>query len=191
MSKKEEESEEEEEDSEDVKQTEEKPHQNVHENGEREVNEEEQEEGEHVVEVASQHLSETHVNQEAAEKVMTLSESLQAADVHLVSSTGLKPQETAAGCDVQQKQGESTTEQQDSTHKDDDDEPAESSSPDDGQESVFKPNSAVSSEAAKEIVEDVDHVEETNVAPEKAFGPPANPPPPPNAPQNNIKEETR
>uniref|UniRef100_A0A7N6BEI3 peptidylprolyl isomerase n=1 Tax=Anabas testudineus TaxID=64144 RepID=A0A7N6BEI3_ANATE len=84
-------------------------------------------------------------------------ESLLATDVHPVSLTELKPQETAEECEEQQEQGKT----------------------------------AADSKAGKEIVDDGEHVEETFGDAQKAFGPPTNPPPPPNALQNSPKDDTR
>lgn len=191
---------EDEEESDDVKQTEKELHQNVHENGEREDKEEEKEEETHVVEVAFKQVSEPQVNQKVAseEEAKTVSESetqsqaepLQASDLHSVSSAGLKPE-------VEQEQGEhsipeTTTEQKDTIKSaDPDDEPDENSSPENGQETVSEPNASLNSKVARENVDNSEHVEEMNAASQKAFGPPANPPPPPNALQNNPGEDTR
>lgn len=193
VSKKEEETEEEDKEESDVEPTEKKLYHNVHENGEREVKEEEQ--GEHVVEVASQDISETQANQEVAEKdTKTVSESetqgpaesLLATDVHPVSLTELKPQETAEECEEQQEQGKTAAEHNDNLKSafPNEDDP-------DNDETMSEPNADLSSKAGKEIVDDGEHVEETFGDAQKAFGPPTNPPPPPNALQNSPKDDTR
>ncbi|XP_026198713.1 FK506-binding protein 15 isoform X2 [Anabas testudineus] len=192
VSKKEEETEEEDKEESDVEPTEKKLYHNVHENGEREVKEEEQ--GEHVVEVASQDISETQANQEVAEKdTKTVSESetqgpaesLLATDVHPVSLTELKPQETAEECEEQQEQGKTAAEHNDNLKSafPNEDDP-------DNDETMSEPNADLSSKAGKEIVDDGEHVEETFGDAQKAFGPPTNPPPPPNALQNSPKDDT-
>ncbi|XP_035514553.1 FK506-binding protein 15 isoform X2 [Morone saxatilis] len=209
--------EEEEEESDDVKQREEreeKPHQNVHVNGEREVKEEEQ----HVAELASHQVGETQMDQEeAAEKELKTQsqvEGLAATDLHPVSSTESKPLETKAEAEVQSKQAEhsgpdssteaevqskqaehsgpdSSTEEEDTKKSaDPDDKPDESSPPEDAQEPVSESSAAVSGGVDKESVDDGEQVGEMNATSQKAFGPPANPPPPPNALQNSSGEDT-
>nr|XP_019957896.1 PREDICTED: FK506-binding protein 15 [Paralichthys olivaceus] len=202
LPKKEEDTEEQEEEaSDDVKQREEKPHQNVHVNGERQVKEDEkEEEEEHEAELDSHHVSETQVNQDisAQEETETLTESktqsqsetLQATDLHPVSSSeGLRQDPAAAAeSEEQQEQGEhpvpeSPTESRDSNKSAPaDDGSDQSAAPDDGQE-----RAAESSEVGKENMDKREHVGEINADPEKAFGPPANPPPPPDTVQNSSR----
>ncbi|XP_071337925.1 FK506-binding protein 15 isoform X2 [Trachinotus anak] len=182
--KEEEAEEQEEEESDDVKQKEEKPLQNAYVNGERQVKEEE-----HEVEPDSHRVSETQTNQEVAAEEETetatesttqsLTEDLQATDLQPASSTEQKPQETAAAePEAQQEPGKTPT-----GTGGPDDGPDESSPPEDEQEPVSDRNAAVSSE-----VDNVGH--ENNAAPQKAFGPPANPPPPPNALQDGSGDDT-
>lgn len=196
-----------EEQTDDVKQREETPHQNVHVNGEREVKEEAKEEEEHVAESDSPQVCESQVDQEveaeketeavAESKTQSQAEALEDTDLHPVPSTEPKPQETAAKSKAQQEQAEHSapktfTEKKDtSTSADPDVEPAQSSPPEAGQEPVSETNAAGSSEGDKESVDSGEHVGETNAASLKAFGPPANPPPPPNALQNSSGEDTR
>ncbi|XP_069378932.1 FK506-binding protein 15 isoform X2 [Paralichthys olivaceus] len=202
LPKKEEDTEEQEEEaSDDVKQREEKPHQNVHVNGERQVKEDEkEEEEEHEAELDSHHVGETQVNQDisAQEETGTLTESktqsqsetLQATDLHPVSSSeGLRQDPAAAAeSEEQQEQGEhpvpeSPTESRDSNKSAPaDDGSDQSAAPDDGQE-----RAAESSEVGKENMDKREHVGEINADPEKAFGPPANPPPPPDTVQNSSR----
>ncbi|XP_040011066.1 FK506-binding protein 15 isoform X2 [Xiphias gladius] len=197
----------EEEESDDVKEREEKPHQNVHVNGERQIKEEEKEEEEHMAELDSHQISENQMNQEVAavkeietvteSKTQSQAEALQATDLHPVSSTERKTHEKAAESEVQQEQGEhsvpETTKETKDTNKsaDPDDGPDESSPPEDGQETVSERNAAVSSEVDEETLDNGEHVGGLNAASQKAFGPPANPPPPPNVLQNSSGEDTR
>uniref|UniRef100_A0A7N6BS57 peptidylprolyl isomerase n=1 Tax=Anabas testudineus TaxID=64144 RepID=A0A7N6BS57_ANATE len=137
----------------------------------------------------------TQANQEVAEKdTKTVSESetqgpaesLLATDVHPVSLTELKPQETAEECEEQQEQGKTAAEHNDNLKSafPNEDDP-------DNDETMSEPNADLSSKAGKEIVDDGEHVEETFGDAQKAFGPPTNPPPPPNALQNSPKDDTR
>ncbi|XP_034451622.1 FK506-binding protein 15 isoform X1 [Hippoglossus hippoglossus] len=204
--------EQEEEASDDVKQREEKPRQNVHVNGERQVKEEEEEEKEeeHEAELDSHHVSETQMNQDIGQeetetstesKTQSQSETLQATDLHPVSISEGSLQEpaaeeaaaetaaaaAAAESEGQQEQGEppvpeSPTESRDSN---------KSAHPDDGSDQSSAPDdgqesAAESSEVDKENIENNrEDVEEKNAAPEESFGPPANPPPPPDTLQNS------
>ncbi|XP_022614861.1 FK506-binding protein 15 isoform X1 [Seriola dumerili] len=192
LHKKEEEAEEqEEEESDDVKRRKEKPHQNVHVNGERQVKEEEkedqeeeEEEEEHVAELDSHHISGTQMNQDVAAEIETetvtesktqsQTEASQATDLHPASSTEHKPQGTEF--EVQQELGETTPEPEDKS-ADPDDGFDESSPPEDEQEPVSGKNN-------------VEHEAEINTASQKAFGPPADPPPPPTALQDSSGEHT-
>uniref|UniRef100_A0AAQ5XMY7 peptidylprolyl isomerase n=1 Tax=Amphiprion ocellaris TaxID=80972 RepID=A0AAQ5XMY7_AMPOC len=199
--KKEEEAEEKEEESEAVKQSEEKPLQNVHVNGKKEAKQEENEDGENVADSGSLRVGEIQVDQSAAtekeaetvteSKTQSQAEASQATDLHSVSTTALQPQETAAAAEseVQHEQGQpsatETYEGNESTHPDDG--PDTSLPPEDGQEAVSDSKAAVSTEVDPERAP----VDEPNDAPQKAFGPPANPPPPPNMLQNNSGEDTR
>nr|XP_046241602.1 FK506-binding protein 15 isoform X3 [Scatophagus argus] len=190
------EEEEEEEESDDVQQREELPQTNIHVNGEREVKEDEKKEEEPVAELDSHQVSETQMDQEAAaeKETETITESqpqskaeaLAANDLHPVSSSELKSKETTVmEPEVQQEQAErsvSTEEKDTNSSADPEDEPA------DGQESVSERNAAVSIEVHKESMDDGEHVGEMTAASQKAFGPPANPPPPPSAPQNSTGE---
>ncbi|XP_054867665.1 FK506-binding protein 15 isoform X4 [Amphiprion ocellaris] len=198
--KKEEEAEEKEEESEAVKQSEEKPLQNVHVNGKKEAKQEENEDGENVADSGSLRVGEIQVDQSAAtekeaetvteSKTQSQAEASQATDLHSVSTTALQPQETAAAAEseVQHEQGQpsatETYEGNESTHPDDG--PDTSLPPEDGQEAVSDSKAAVSTEVDPERAP----VDEPNDAPQKAFGPPANPPPPPNMLQNNSGEDT-
>uniref|UniRef100_A0AAQ5ZGV5 peptidylprolyl isomerase n=1 Tax=Amphiprion ocellaris TaxID=80972 RepID=A0AAQ5ZGV5_AMPOC len=194
-------SEEKEEESEAVKQSEEKPLQNVHVNGKKEAKQEENEDGENVADSGSLRVGEIQVDQSAAtekeaetvteSKTQSQAEASQATDLHSVSTTALQPQETAAAAEseVQHEQGQpsatETYEGNESTHPDDG--PDTSLPPEDGQEAVSDSKAAVSTEVDPERAP----VDEPNDAPQKAFGPPANPPPPPNMLQNNSGEDTR
>ncbi|XP_038559429.1 FK506-binding protein 15 isoform X1 [Micropterus salmoides] len=204
-----EEEEEEEDDSDDLKQREEGPHQNEHVNGERDVKEDETEEKEHSTESDSHHVSETQVDQEVAAeketetatevKVQSQAEALETTGPNPLSSPEPKPQETAATeSEAQQEQPEHSTElntetsieEKDSNkYADRDDEPEESSPLEDGQETVSERNAAASSQVDKESVNDGEHIGEMNAASPKAFGPPVDPPPPPNALQNSSGED--
>ncbi|XP_022065532.2 FK506-binding protein 15 isoform X4 [Acanthochromis polyacanthus] len=194
----EEEAEEEEEESEDVKQSEEKPLQNV--NGKKEESkQEEKEEEESVADSGSLHVSEVQVDQDAASenetetvlesKTQSQAEASAATDLHSVSTTAPEPQETAAAeSEVHHEQGQpsapETCEGSESAHPDDG--PDKSLPPEDGQAVVSDSKAAVSTEVGPERAP----VEELNDAPHKAFGPPANPPPPPNMLQTNSGEDT-
>ncbi|XP_056232583.1 FK506-binding protein 15 isoform X4 [Seriola aureovittata] len=179
--------EQEEEESDDVKRKKEKPHQNVHVNGERQVKEEEkeEEEEEHVAELDSHHISGTQMNQDVAAEIETetvtesktqsQTEASQATDLHPASSTEHKPQGTEF--EVQQELGETTPEPEDKS-ADPDDGFDESSPPEDEQEPVSGKNN-------------VEHEAEINTASQKAFGPPADPPPPPTALQDSSAEHAR
>ncbi|XP_076587173.1 FK506-binding protein 15 isoform X2 [Chaetodon auriga] len=200
--------EEEDQESDDVKQREETPHQNVHVNGEKGVKEEEKEEEEHVVESDSHQVSETQMDQGvAAEKetdtateseTQSQAEAVAATDLHPVSSTEVKLQETASSeSEVQQEQEQAEHSVQESCAEvkdakksaDPDDEPGESSPPENEQEAASEKNAAVSSEVDKESTADINHGGDVNAASQKTFGPPANPPPPP-ALQNSSGEGT-
>uniref|UniRef100_A0A3Q1GLB1 peptidylprolyl isomerase n=1 Tax=Acanthochromis polyacanthus TaxID=80966 RepID=A0A3Q1GLB1_9TELE len=194
----EEEAEEEEEESEDVKQSEEKPLQNV--NGKKEESkQEEKEEEESVADSGSLHVSEVQVDQDAASenetetvlesKTQSQAEASAATDLHSVSTTAPEPQETAAAeSEVQHEQRQpsapETCEGSESVHPDDG--PDKSLPPEDEQAVVSDSKAAVSTEVGPERAP----VEELNDAPHKAFGPPANPPPPPNMLQTNSGEDT-
>ncbi|XP_044051903.1 FK506-binding protein 15 isoform X3 [Siniperca chuatsi] len=197
--KKEEVEEEEEEESDDMKQREEVTHQNVHVNGEKEIKEDEKEEKEHVAESYSHQDSEIQMDQEvAAEKETETALKIQ-SEAETLETTGLHPQtpqETAAAeSEVQQEQpehsvAETSTEEKDTNkYADRDGEPGEGSPPEDGQETVSKRNAAVSSEVDKGTVDEGEHVGEINAASQKAFGPPTDPPPLPNALQNSSGED--
>ncbi|XP_053276467.1 FK506-binding protein 15 isoform X1 [Pleuronectes platessa] len=203
LPKKEEDAEEQEEEaSDDVKQREEKPRRNV--NGERHVKEEEKEE-EHEAELNSHHVSETQMNQDIGHeetetstesKTQSQTETLQATDLHPVSFSEGSLQEpaeeaaaaAAAESEGQQEQGEppvpeSPTESRDSNKSaQPDDGSDQSSAPDDGQESA-----AESIWVDKENVDNREHVEEKNAAPEESFGPPVKPPPPPDTIQKSSR----
>ncbi|XP_030579634.1 FK506-binding protein 15 isoform X1 [Archocentrus centrarchus] len=207
--KKEEEMEEEEEKSENVKQKAEKPHQNVHVNGEREVRKDEKEE-EHVADLDSHQVSDTLVGQEeAAEKETetgseakrtSQQEHSESTNIHAVATTEIESQDTvvvaaiaAPQCEVSQEEGqqaapESSAEEKDvikSLNLD------ERLPPEDGQETVSERNAAVTSEVDVESMEENgEHEEEINAASQKAFGPPSNPPPPPSALQNSSGDDT-
>ncbi|XP_040897863.1 FK506-binding protein 15 isoform X2 [Toxotes jaculatrix] len=208
LPKKEEEAEEqEEEESDDSKHREDKPHHNLHVNGERQIKEEEKDEEEPVAESDSHQVNETQLDQEGGaaketeteteSKTQSQAETLQAPDPHPVSSSEQTPQERAATeSEGQQEQGEQSVPETPTEPKDTDksadpgDGPDESSPPEDGQESVSERNAAVSSEVDKESTDNGEHVGDMNAASEKAFGPPANPPPPPNAVQNISGQDT-
>ncbi|XP_018524829.1 FK506-binding protein 15 isoform X3 [Lates calcarifer] len=199
LSKKKEEAEEQEEkESDDVKQREERPHQNVQVNGERQVQEEEKEEEEPVAELDSHQVSEAQINQEVSVenetetvtelKTQSQAELSQATHHHPVLSTEQEPHGTAAAeSEVQQEPGEHSVPK---NPTDPDDGPDESSPPEDEQETVLERNAAMSSEVGGESLDKGDHVGEMNAASQKAFGPPANPPPPPTALQNSPGEGT-
>ncbi|GAA6226673.1 FK506-binding protein 15 isoform X3 [Lates japonicus] len=206
LSKKQEEAEEQEEkESDDVKQREERSHQNVHVNGERQVQEEEKEGEEPVAELDSHQVSEAQINQEVSVenetetvtelKTQSQAEASQAAHHHPVLSTEQEPHGTAATeSEVQQEQGEhsvpKTPTEPNDRSTDPDDGPDESSPPKDGQETVLERNAAMSSEVDEESLDKGEHVGEMNAPSQKAFGPPANPPPPPTALQKSPGEGT-
>lgn len=160
-----------------------------------------------MAELDSHQISENQMNQEVAavkeietvteSKTQSQAEALQATDLHPVTSTERKTHEKAAESEVQQEQGEhsvpETTKETKDTNKsaDPDDGPDESSPPEDGQETVSERNAAVSSEVDEETLDNGEHVGGLNAASQKAFGPPANPPPPPNVLQNSSGEDTR
>lgn len=200
---KEEEAEEEEEESDDVKHMEEKPHQNVHVNGEGQVGEEEQEKEEEEeqegAELDSPRVSENQRDQEvsAQDKTETETESKtqsqtevsQAADLHPVSLSEVTPHETAAAeCEGQRAQVEHSVPESPTEPRDADatagpeDRHDRSSAPVDGQESA-----AVSREVDEENTVNGEHGGEVAAAPQEAFGPPANPPPPPDALQSGAR----
>lgn len=114
----------------------------------------------------------------------------QASDHHSALSVDPTPEETeATECGVQQEQGlhETTTETRDSwqsAHAPDD--PGENLPPENGQKSVSEADVSVNSDMAHESLDSGEHVQEMN----GSFGPPANPPPPPNALQSNLAEGT-
>ncbi|KAG7240055.1 hypothetical protein INR49_028058 [Caranx melampygus] len=178
--------EQEEEESDDVKQREKEPHENVHVNGERQVTEGDEDEEEHVAEPSPHQVSETQIKQEVAAETETLTESetqkqtetSQGTDVHTASSAEQKSQETtgAAESEAQQELRETPAEPGDmSAHPHD--RLDEGSPPEDGEGRVS----------------DIDNVEpegEMNAASQKAFGPPANPPPPPTALEDASGEDT-
>ncbi|XP_073322595.1 FK506-binding protein 15 isoform X2 [Pagrus major] len=209
QSKNEEEAEaEEEEENDDVKQREDAPHQNVHVNGEREVTEEEKKEEEHAVKSDSHQVSENQIEQDVVAeketdkvtgpKTQSQEEASVSTDLYPVSSTELKPQETAAAeSELHHEQADSSvpktsTEEKDTSKSaDPDDGPGQSSPPEDGQETVVSErNTAVSTEVVKENVDDGEHVGGMNAASKKAFGPPENPPPPPSTLPNSSEEAT-
>uniref|UniRef100_A0A8D3DLS1 peptidylprolyl isomerase n=1 Tax=Scophthalmus maximus TaxID=52904 RepID=A0A8D3DLS1_SCOMX len=198
---KEEEAEEEEEESDDVKHMEEKPHQNVHVNGEGQVGEEEQEEEEEEeqegAELDSPRVSENQRDQEVSAQDKTETESKtqsqtevsQAADLHPVSLSEVTPHETAAAeCEGQRAQVEHSVPESPTEPRDADatagpeDRHDRSSAPVDGQESA-----AVSREVDEENTVNGEHGGEVAAAPQEAFGPPANPPPPPDALQSGAR----
>ncbi|XP_026177677.1 FK506-binding protein 15 isoform X2 [Mastacembelus armatus] len=197
--------EEEEGESGDEKQRVEKSLESVHVNGEREVKEKETKE--HVAKLETHQVSENEQNWEAAaaeEKRITVSdtvtqsqaESLQATDLHPVSVTELKPQETtSAESEVQQEPGEhsthETSSEQNDTNKSEysDDGPDVNSLSEDGRETVSERNAIVSTQKDKESVDEGEHVEEMIADSWKSVGPPANPPPPPDPLQNSLGED--
>uniref|UniRef100_A0A7N8WHZ2 peptidylprolyl isomerase n=1 Tax=Mastacembelus armatus TaxID=205130 RepID=A0A7N8WHZ2_9TELE len=199
--------EEEEGESGDEKQRVEKSLESVHVNGEREVKEKETKE--HVAKLETHQVSENEQNWEAAaaeEKRITVSdtvtqsqaESLQATDLHPVSVTELKPQETtSAESEVQQEPGEhsthETSSEQNDTNKSEysDDGPDVNSLSEDGRETVSERNAIVSTQKDKESVDEGEHVEEMIADSWKSVGPPANPPPPPDPLQNSLGEDKR
>uniref|UniRef100_A0A671YVH7 peptidylprolyl isomerase n=1 Tax=Sparus aurata TaxID=8175 RepID=A0A671YVH7_SPAAU len=184
------------------------PHQNVHLNGEREVTEEEKEEEEHDEKSDSHQVSETQIDQDVAaekeankvteSKTQSQEEASVSTDLHPVSSTELKPQETAAAeTELQHELADSSVlktsaeEKDTSKSADPDDGPGQSSPPEDGPETVVSErNTAVSTNVVKENLDDGGHVGGMNAAAQKAFGPPENPPPPPSTLQNSSEEAT-
>ncbi|XP_028270423.1 FK506-binding protein 15 isoform X2 [Parambassis ranga] len=181
--------EEEEEEDEGVNQKQEKRQQKVEVNGKRDVKEEEKE--------IDSEVGETQVNQEvASEKEMdTATEapgqaepSETAEDLHPNLTPEVKPQESATSeSEVQQEQEEHSAPESstEAAHLEE-----KSSPPEDGQGPVSQRNAVVSTEIVPESVEDEKQVEEINAAPQESFGPPANPPPPPNPLQNSSGEDT-
>uniref|UniRef100_A0A671YVK0 peptidylprolyl isomerase n=1 Tax=Sparus aurata TaxID=8175 RepID=A0A671YVK0_SPAAU len=181
---------------------------NVHLNGEREVTEEEKEEEEHDEKSDSHQVSETQIDQDVAaekeankvteSKTQSQEEASVSTDLHPVSSTELKPQETAAAeTELQHELADSSVlktsaeEKDTSKSADPDDGPGQSSPPEDGPETVVSErNTAVSTNVVKENLDDGGHVGGMNAAAQKAFGPPENPPPPPSTLQNSSEEAT-
>ncbi|KAM4577290.1 FK506-binding protein 15 isoform 2-T2 [Odontesthes bonariensis] len=192
-----------EEDSKDVKQGEEKSNQTKHVNGESELTEKEKEEEKHVADSESCQSDDAQMIQEGSteevtvteSKTLTQAEDSEAPNLHKVSSSELVPPESetvAAESVVQPEQGQqpapdSSTEEKDLNKSVDPEEgPEESSMPEDDQER----NSAVNSVGDVGCVEDRENIGEISAASQKAFGPPANPPPPPDALQNISGEDT-
>ncbi|XP_008275237.1 FK506-binding protein 15 isoform X2 [Stegastes partitus] len=189
------------EESEDVKKKEEKPHQNVHVNGKRDVKQEENEEEENVADSGSLHAceiqggqdaaTETETETEASSTTQSQAETSEATNLHSGPTTVL--QETAAAeSDVQQDQEQPSapeTCEEGNGSADLDDGPEKSLPPEDGQETLPDSKAAVSSEVDTERAGDREPVEVINDAPQEAFGPPANPPPPPNTLQKSSGED--
>lgn len=160
-----------------------------------------------MAELESHQLSDVHVGQIADQEVLieqetpvvpesvtsqNKSESLEATNQHPDSTTQSKLQgEEAPATDLKLEQeqeahsvDENCTEKKDSS---------ECTNLDDGhdQTSPSKGNDAESKKVHEDSVDDGDHVGEINAASQKAFGPPANPPPPPNALQDSPGDGTR
>ncbi|XP_049906267.1 FK506-binding protein 15 isoform X4 [Epinephelus moara] len=200
--KEEEAEEEEEEETDDVKQRQETV-QSAHVNGDREVKEEEKEGEEHKAYSDSHKVSETQIDEgvaaeketETVTKTQSQVEALEDTDLNPVSPSELKVEKTAKSEEEQEQAGcsfpEISPEEKDTNRSaDPDDKPDESSSTQDAQETVSERNAAVSSEVETESVDDGEHVGEMHAACQKAFGPPANPPPPPNALPNSSGKDT-
>lgn len=172
-----------------MKQKQEKPHQKVEVNGKRDIKEEEKEIDSEVGETRAtpEVASEKEINT-ATEAPGQAEPSETAEDLHPSLTPEVKPQQSATPeSEVQQEQEEhfapeSSTE---SAHPEE-----KSSPPDDGQGPVSQRNDVVSTEIVPESVEDEKQVEEINAVPQKAFGPPAHPPPPPNPLQSSSGEDT-
>ncbi|XP_072244718.1 FK506-binding protein 15 isoform X2 [Leuresthes tenuis] len=190
-----------EEDIQDVKQGEEKSNQTKHVNGESELTEKDREEEKHVVDSDSCQSNNTQMIQEGPTEEATVTESntltqaedSEALDLHKVSSSKLVPQESVAAESVvqpeqaQQSAPDSSTEEKDLNKSVDPEEgPEESSMPEDDQER----NAAVNSVGDVGCVEDRQNTGEISATSQKAFGPPANPPPPPDVLQNISGEDT-
>ncbi|XP_069022255.1 FK506-binding protein 15 isoform X2 [Embiotoca jacksoni] len=198
---------------------EEKEEEEKEEKEEKEKEEEEEEEEERVEETVSHQVSETQTNQEAAaaeeeeeeeeEKTKTVPGSqtpslTEAADLHPVSSSELKPEETAASAELEEQRRETSAEEKDADASVN---PDEKSSPeerptavvrevDDGGDDEGDDEGDVEGDdgghdgghdGGDDGGHDGGHDGETNAA----FGPPANPPPPPAALQNRSGDETR
>ncbi|KAL7392667.1 hypothetical protein ABVT39_028063 [Epinephelus coioides] len=200
--KEEEAEEEEEEETDDVKQRQETV-QSAYVNGDREVKEEEKEGEEHKAYSDSHKVSETQMDEgvaaeketETVTKTQSQVEALEDTDLNPVSPSELKVEKTAKSEEEQEQAGcsvpEISPEEKDTNRSaDPDDKPDESSSAQDAQETVSERNAAVSSEVETESVDDGEHVGEMHAASQKAFGPPANPPPPPNALPNSSGKDT-
>ncbi|KAK1892773.1 FK506-binding protein 15 [Dissostichus eleginoides] len=176
-----EEEEEEEEESDDVKQRQETV-QNIHVNGDREVQEKELE-----AKSDSQQVSESQTDEDVAAETETLPESetvSPATDLSPLSTTEPKLHETAE-CEVQQ---EISSEQKETFESADPHNiPEESPAAEHRQEPVSE--GTHSSEGGKES--EGEREAEMQDGSQKAFGPPANPPPPPNALPDSSGEEPR
>uniref|UniRef100_A0A8D3CUY5 peptidylprolyl isomerase n=1 Tax=Scophthalmus maximus TaxID=52904 RepID=A0A8D3CUY5_SCOMX len=164
--------------------------------GEEEQEEEEEEEQEGA-ELDSPRVSENQRDQEVSAQDKTETESKtqsqtevsQAADLHPVSLSEVTPHETAAAeCEGQRAQVEHSVPESPTEPRDADatagpeDRHDRSSAPVDGQESA-----AVSREVDEENTVNGEHGGEVAAAPQEAFGPPANPPPPPDALQSGAR----
>ncbi|KAF3851707.1 hypothetical protein F7725_013479 [Dissostichus mawsoni] len=174
-----EEEEEEEEESDDVKQRQETV-QNIHVNGDREVQEKELE-----AKSDSQQVSESQTDEDVAAETETLPESetvSPATDLSPLSTTEPKLHETAE-CEVQQEISSELKETFESA--DPHNIPEESPAAEHRQEPVSE--GTHSSEGGKEC--EGEREAEMQDGSQKAFGPPANPPPPPNALPDSSGEE--
>ncbi|KAK5870520.1 hypothetical protein PBY51_003462 [Eleginops maclovinus] len=177
--KKKEEEEEEEEESDDVERRQETV-QNIHVNGDREVQKKE-----HEAESDSQQVSESRTDEVVAAEKVPESETVNTAtDLSPLSSTEPKLHETAE-CEVQQEV--STEEKETSESADQQNAPEESPPAEHSQEAVSEGTAAASREVDKES--EGEREAEMQDASQKVFGPPANPPPPPNALPDRSGEE--
>ncbi|KAM3611805.1 uncharacterized protein V6R79_024433 [Siganus canaliculatus] len=162
-------------------------HQNIHENGEKEIKGEKEEE-EYVTESVSHHITEIQADHKEVVESMTQAEAF--VHFHSVASTELKAEGTTAVGESgeQQKQVQHCVLEVSMMEKhinsaDPDTEASQSLSPKDSHETVSEMSIAMSSEVDKKIR---GHVGE---AP-PSFGPPANPPPSTNSLQNSSEEDT-
>ncbi|KAM7018551.1 FK506-binding protein 15 isoform 2-T2 [Tautogolabrus adspersus] len=192
------------EESEDVKQREETCQQHVHVNGEREEKKEEDEhenDSNRVSETVKDQEVSTEQQTEAVSESKTQAETLEKTDPKPASAAEPEQPEAAAAAEaaaeskVQEEQvelsfPETSTEEKDTNRSaESQDESDERPPPADGQQSVSEVKAAASSEMKQECVEDSEHEGEMKAASQKAFSPPVNPPPPPNALQESPGED--
>lgn len=170
-----------------VKQREERLHQNEHVNSERKVKED------HVIGPSHQ-VIETQMDEKVGAEEETNKVTESRTQIHPNVNTELKLQETpAAEFEVQQEDGahfvpktsgEENTDETADSYKD---KHGKSAPCENEQEAVSEINSTLICELDKESI---DNVEEINIVSTKAFRPPTNPPPPPTALHSSSGKDT-